>query len=109
MTIAPASPGGVDVPNRDKFVYNQLENERETLVDLRETNDSLLTTKTNEIIKVLTVMAFIILPLTFVTQLFSMNTKLPIVGSPYDFEIISGGMLALALGMFLYFKHKKWL
>lgn len=90
-------------------VYNQLENERETLVDLRDTNDSLLTTKTNETIKTLTVMAFLILPLSFLSQVFSMNTRLPIVGTPYDFEIVMGIMAGLAVALFFYFKSKKWL
>src|SRR6185437_1261675 len=48
---------------------------REALVELRETNNSLLNTKQNEIMKTLTVMAFIFLPLSFFASLFQMNTR----------------------------------
>ncbi len=60
--------------------------------------------------KTLTVLAFIFLPLSFIAGLFGMNTtNNPIVGSPYDFWIIVGGMLTLAIFFFIYFKYKDWL
>lgn len=91
-------------------VERRLENLHDSLSELRETNNSLLETKQNEIMKTLTVLAFIFLPLTFITGLFQMNTAhTPIVGMPYDFWIIVGGMLAIALCCFVYFHHKDWL
>jgi magnesium transporter len=91
-------------------VFNILEGHKETLLDLRETNDSLLTTKTNEIMKVLTIMAFITFPLTLITGLFGMNTTItPLVEGEYGFWVISGIMLATTLIMFAYFKFKKWI
>lgn len=82
---------------------------RESLVELRETNNSLLSTKQNEIVKNLTVVAFVFLPLSFIASLFQMNTENPIVGIPHDFWIVLGGMGAVAVSCFLYFKYKKWL
>ena len=91
-------------------IVSRLENLRESLVELRETNNSLLSTKQNEIMKTLTVLAFTFLPLTFITGLFGMNTEHnPIVGGPYDFWIILGGMVALAVGCFFFFRYKDWL
>lgn len=82
----------------------------ETLSELRETNNSLLSTKQNEIMKVLTIMAFVTFPLTVITGIFGMNTSsTPIVGMPYDFWIILGIMVALTIGFFVYFLSKKWL
>lgn len=88
-----------------------LDGHRETLLELRDTNDSLLTTKTNEIMKTLTVMAFVILPLTFVVSLFGMNVpNIPIVNSAGGFWIISGIMVVLGFCLFSYFKFfKKWM
>ncbi|MCK5027209.1 MAG: magnesium transporter CorA family protein [Candidatus Pacebacteria bacterium] len=91
-------------------VFNILEGHKETLLDLRETNDSLLTTKTNEIMKVLTIIAFITFPLTLIAGVFGMNTVLtPIVGVPYDFWIILGIMGVTTFSMFAFFKFKKWI
>lgn len=87
-----------------------LEGHKETLIELRETNDSLLTTRTNEIMKVLTIMAFITFPLSLIATIFGMNTNtLPIVGQPYDFWIIIGLMFAGVVLMFGFFKYKKWI
>lgn len=91
-------------------IEDLLDSNREFLKELRETNNSLLTTKQNEIMKTLTILAFVIVPLAFVTQLFSMNTVyLPIVGIKYDFWIVVGIMIAAALAMLAFFKYKKWL
>lgn len=91
-------------------VFTLLEGHKETLVDLRETNDSLLTTKTNEIMKNLTIVAFITFPLTLIAGTFGMNSvNMPIIGSDYDFWQIIGIMILSMSTMFIYFKHKKWI
>lgn len=87
-----------------------LENLHDSLNELRATNDSLLNTKQNEIMKTLTVLAFVFLPLSFIASLFGMNTvNNPIIGSPADFWIIFGGMCIIASACFVYFKKKGWL
>ncbi len=81
----------------------------ETVAELRKTNDSLLTTRQNEVMKTLTIMAFVTFPLTLIASIFGMNTHyLPIVGAPGDFWIIIGVMFALTAAFFLYFKRKRW-
>ncbi|MDO8518244.1 MAG: magnesium transporter CorA family protein [bacterium] len=91
-------------------IERTLGNLHDSLNELRETNNSLLSTKQNEIMKTLTVLAFFFFPLTLITSLFGMNTEhIPLADNPYDFWIVSGGMLITALGCFLYFKHKDWL
>jgi magnesium transporter len=95
-------------------VYNRmargLENVRDSLIELRETNNSLLSTKQNEIVKNLTVIAFVFLPLSFIGTLFQMNTRFtPIIGVQGDFWIVLGGMLVVAISCFFYFRYKGWL
>lgn len=88
-----------------------LDGHRETLLELRDTNDSLLTTKTNDIMKTLTVTAFIILPLTFIGQVFGMSiANIPLVNDPNGFWIILGTMGVVGVCLFGYFKFfKKWM
>ena len=76
---------------------------------LQETNDSVLAARNNEVMKNLTIMAFVTFPLMLFSSIFGMNTTvLPIVGSQNDFWIIIGIMLAGTLGMFILFKKKQW-
>ena len=87
-----------------------LDDQKEILNDLRETNNSLLSTKTNEVMKLLTIMTFIMFPANLIGQLFGMNaTHIPIIGMRYDFWIIVGLMGSVAGMTFFLFKHKKWL
>ena len=91
-------------------IERTLENLHDSLTELRETNNSLLSTKQNEIMKIFTVLAFFFLPLSFVASVFGMNTQhIPIVGNQYDFWIVLSGMGVIACTCFFYFKHKDWL
>lgn len=80
-----------------------------TLNELEETNANLLSTKTNEIMKVLTIFWVVLSPLTLLASILSMNTNtLPIVGKENDFWIIITIMLVFTLLMFFFLKKKKW-
>lgn len=81
-----------------------------SLAELRETNNSLLYAKQNEVMKILTIMAFVTFPLSLFTSLFGMNTDAtPIIGSRHDFWIIVTIMVTAAVSFFAFFKYKKWL
>jgi magnesium transporter len=91
-------------------VASTLEGHRDTVNELRDTNDSLLSSKTNEIMKTLTVMAFIILPMTFVGQIFGVSFQgIPFQNSPDGFWIVFGIMAFVGFAGFAIFKYKKWL
>jgi magnesium transporter len=91
-------------------IWNAIESNRATFLDLRETNDSLLSIKTNETTRVLTVTAFILLPMTIITQLFGITSNnLPLVDSPNAFPIIV--IIAALSSLLTYFvaRLKKWI
>jgi magnesium transporter len=91
-------------------VQNALESAKDYLAELRETNDSLLSSKQNEIMKILTVTNFVFLPLALIAGIFGMNTIAnPIVGTQNDFFVVLSIMILLALGMYIFFRNKKWL
>jgi magnesium transporter len=80
-----------------------------SLQELRDTNDSLLSTKQNEIMKALTVMAFVTYPLALIAAVFGMNTAhTPLVGHPLDFWLVVAIMITAAAIFFAYFKYKRW-
>ncbi len=82
----------------------------QTLNELRETNNSLLSTKQNEVMKIFTILAFVTFPLSLITSVFGMNTRyIPIVGAEYDFWIVMGIMLFVTILMSIYFRRKGWL
>jgi len=87
-----------------------IDTKREMIEALQHTNESLLNVKTNEIMKTLTIMAFVTFPLMLFSSLFGMNTEyLPVVGRAGDFWIIIAFMVVAAIGFFSFFKSKKWL
>lgn len=81
----------------------------ETTYELRTTNQILLSTKQNDIMKKLTVTAFIGFPLTLILSIFNIPaTGNPFRGTNYDFAVILGIMAATALCLILYFRHRRW-
>lgn len=90
-------------------VHNHVMRETEALHELRETNNSLLTTRQNETMKILTVMAFVTLPLSLIAEMFQIGADgTPIVGLQHGFWIIVAGMLVVAIVMLWFFRFKKW-
>ena len=83
---------------------------RTAATELRATNDSLLSASQNEVMKLLTFLAFLASPITVVASIFGMNVSdTPLSGNPYEFWIVVFIGLILSLCMFMYFKYKKWI
>ena len=90
--------------------WNQLESNKETVIDLREANDSLFSAKTNSIMKNLTIMSFLTFPLALLVGILDMETASnPIAGLPNQFWIVVGIMLGSIAVMLLFFKHRRWI
>ncbi len=66
--------------------------------------------RTNDVVKALTLIATIILPLTLITGWYGMNmANLPFADDPAGVWYVSGGMLALTLSLLIYFRRKGWI
>jgi len=103
-------PHLTDLRGSFSILWNNLLDQRETIQALGETNESLLSTKTNEVIKVLTVFSVIFLPITLIANIFGMNLDyFPLSRTAIDFWAIVGIMTWIAIAMFIYFKRQKWL
>lgn len=91
-------------------VSNRLQSFKETILALEDTNQSLLSTKTNETIRILTVISVILLPLTLLASIWGMNIpQMPLTGSPIGFWMIMAIMILMVGFMIFYFRKKKWL
>src|SRR5574344_810065 len=80
------------------------------LVDgLSNTFDSLQANRTNEIMRMLTIISTIVLPLTFITGLYGMNVELPLSNYPIAFWFILAICLLTIIGLLLFFRRKRWM
>jgi magnesium transporter len=77
---------------------------------LNDIYQSALTNRMNDIIKVLTIISTIFIPLTFIAGVYGMNFhNMPELETTYGYPIVLSGMLAVVLGMLWFFHKKKWL
>ena len=90
-------------------IYDMVEDDAELIRGYSMTFDSLQVNKTNEVMKILTLVSSILLPLTFIASLYGMNIKLPIQEHPQSFIIVASAMVIIAIGMVIYFKIRKWM
>lgn len=94
-----------------KDIWDILEGQRETIDAVEDTNNTLISFRLNDIMKTLTIFSVIVFPLTLLAAIFGMNTTtgMPFINNPHGFWIIVCIMFVGIIGMFGYFKHKKWL
>ena len=90
-------------------MHDLLEGNMEIVRELRETNDSLLTAKNNDVMKRLTLMAFITFPLSLVALILFDPSSPHVFHGPHGFWIVVGILVVLFLCMHIYFKFKKWI
>ena len=99
-----------DIVDKIEKLWNNLENLAELVVSLHETNESIISHNTNNVIKVLTLFSVVMLPLTFITGFYGMNIDaLPFAHGDSSFTIITGIIVGIALLMIGFFRYKKWL
>lgn len=90
-------------------VWNSVEDLRETLDVIYETNVSLLSANTNDATKILTAFAAVLLPATLIVNIFGMNIdNIPFASNPHAFWIALGIISIFSLVIYVYFKNKKW-
>jgi magnesium transporter len=114
----PLLPTSLDMFLRDLYDHairaaDRIEHARMILQDLQEYHHTQQERKTNEVIRVLTVMSSVFIPLTFLVGLWGMNFHfMPEIhtewGEKYGYFLALGSMGALATGIILWMKRKRW-
>ena len=89
--------------------WDMIEDNKELIEGLAKTFDSLQTNRINEIMKVLTLISTVMLPMTFIASLYGMNIGLPLQNRPEAFIILSVVMLIIVVVFLVFFVKKKWL
>ncbi len=100
-----------DVGDHLARVEDSIEMAREVAAAVMDIYLSSVSNRMNEIMKQLTVVATIFMPLTLISSIYGMNFPThtwPPFGSAWGFAAVLGGMFAIALGMAIYFRRKNW-
>jgi magnesium transporter len=98
-----------DIVDASERIWDMLENFKEVVEALEDTNESVLSHRVNEVLRVLTAFSVIILPLTLIASVWGMNVGVPGEAGETAFWGILGSMLALLLAMVAWFRRRGWL
>ncbi len=100
-----------DIVDKSERIWDLLENYKEVAEALEATNESVITHKLNDIIRLLTILSAVMLPMTLITGVYGMNTDtLPFAhAGAFSFLFPLVLMLGVAAGLLAWFRHKRWL
>jgi magnesium transporter len=98
-----------DIVDASERIWDMLENYKEVIEALEDTNESVISHRVNEVLRVLTAFSVVVLPLTFVASLWGMNVGVPWEGEIKGFWITLAGMGVVLVGMVTYFRRRGWL
>ena len=99
-----------DIADRIGKIWDALEDYKEVIDSLTDTNTSLTSHRINQVIKVLTIISTIMLPMSVISGIYGMNIQvLPFAETPFSFALILGFMGLIAAGMLALFRWRKWL
>jgi magnesium transporter len=86
-----------------------LENYKEVIEALEDTNESVLSHRVNEVLRVLTAFSVVVLPLTLFASIWGMNVDFPFATGTAAFWGIVAAMVVMLVGMVGYFRARGWL
>src|SRR6476646_5060291 len=98
-----------DIVDAHERIWDMLENYKEVAEALEETNESVISHRLNDILRVLTSISVVILPLTLIASVMGMNTWVPDQGDAAGFFVVLGVMALVLIGLVAYFRRRKWL
>jgi len=99
-----------DIVDNIEKIWNNIGNLQELASSIQDTNESIISHNTNKVIKALTIMSVVMLPLTFITGFYGMNvTGLPYADGETSMMFVGGVLVVVSIVMIAFFKLKKWL
>jgi magnesium transporter len=98
-----------DIVDASERIWDLLDNYKEVVEALEDTNESLISHQQNDILYVLTIFLVVLTPLTFITGFFGMNVHFPGFDGWDAFWASLGIMVVTVFGMLAFFRWKRWL
>jgi len=98
-----------DIVDAAERIWDILDNYKEVVEALEDTNESVISHRQNDVLRVLTVFSVVLLPLTLITGFFGMNVHFPGFGAVWAFWAIFVGMVMTLIGLLAFFRLKRWL
>ena len=98
-----------DIVDAHERIWDMLENYKEVVEALEDTNESVISHRVNDILRVLTSITVIVLPLTLIASIWGMNVGVPGEGGQTAFWAIVATMVAVLAGMLAFFRRRGWL
>ncbi|MHB8158209.1 MAG: magnesium/cobalt transporter CorA [Desulfocucumaceae bacterium] len=103
------TPYYLDLVDHIERIIDSIDSFRDLVDGALATYDSIISARTNETMRILTVISTIFMPLTFLTGFFGMNVPLPAQQSGTSTMVITIGLLGVSLWMFFVFRLRKWI
>jgi magnesium transporter len=97
-----------DIVDAAERIWDLLDNYKEVVEALEDTNESVISHRQNDVLRILTVFSVILLPLTLITGIFGMNVHFPGFDTSTGFWAIVGIMVATIVGLGGFFRYKRW-
>ena len=98
-----------DIVDAAERIWDQLDNYKEVVDGLESTNESVISHRQNDVLRVLTIFSVVLLPLTLISGIFGMNVEFPGFDTHAAFWVIVALMVVVIVGMVGFFRHKRWL
>jgi magnesium transporter len=98
-----------DLVDASERIWDLLDNYKEVVEALESTNESVISHRQNDVLRVLTIFSVILLPLTLISGIFGMNVLFPGEHTHTAFWLIVGLMVGTIVSMVAFFKYKRWL
>jgi magnesium transporter len=98
-----------DIVDAAERIWDLLDNFKEVIEGLESTNESVISHRQNDILRILTVFSVVLLPLTLITGIFGMNVRFPGFDTSEAWWGIIGGMVATLAAVLGFFRYKRWL
>jgi len=98
-----------DIVDASERIWDLLDNYKEVVEALEQTNESVISHRQNRVLQILTLFSVVLLPLTLISGIFGMNVNFPGYATHTAFWVIVGLMAVTIGGMVGFFRWKRWL
>jgi magnesium transporter len=98
-----------DIVDASERIWDVLDNYKEVVEALEDTNESVISHRHNDVLRVLTLFSVVLLPLTLIASIFGMNVIYPGEGTHEAFWVIVAAMVVVAVVMLGFFRWRRWL